>query len=156
MGRWPVRTAAPGTVADVPNSPLTRLLAGGCLLLAAAGLAGCQRQGAINREPHTGSSTATVSDGVQQVTLTTDQQYRFSPSTITVHPGKVRITLTHLGTGAPHDWSLDGFPADYVPLVTPGQTRSVDFTAPAPGKYTFVCTIHVAQGQTGTLIVLPN
>jgi plastocyanin len=25
--------------------------------------------------------------------------------------------------------------------------------APAPGKYTFVCTIHQAQGQIGTLIV---
>ena len=140
----------------MPNTPLTRALAGGCLLLAAAGLTGCQRQGAINREPHSGSSTATISNGVQQVTISTDQYYRFSPSTITVRPGKVQITLTHLGTGAPHDWSLTGFPDDSVPLVTPGQTKSVEFTAPAPGKYTFVCTIHVAQGQTGTLIVLPN
>ncbi|HET6210590.1 MAG TPA: cupredoxin domain-containing protein [Jatrophihabitans sp.] len=140
----------------MPNPPLIRALVASCLLLATAGLTGCQRQGAINREPHTGNSTATASGGVQQVTITTDQQYRFSPSTITVHPGKVRITLTHLGTGAPHDWSLTGFPADYVPLVTPGQSKAVEFTAPAPGRYSFVCTIHVAQGQTGTLIVLPS
>ncbi|HEU5271093.1 MAG TPA: cupredoxin domain-containing protein [Jatrophihabitans sp.] len=135
------------------RAALSGLLVGS--LLAVAGLsAGCQSQSAINREPHAGSSTAVAVAGVQQVTITTDQSYRFSPSTITVHPGKVRIVLRHVGTGAPHDWQLLGLPDDYVPLVTPGQQKSVEFTAPAPGKYTFVCTIHVAQGQTGTLIVL--
>jgi plastocyanin len=119
-------------------------------------LAGCQTQSAINREPHTGSTTASATAGVQEVVISTDQSYRFKPSTITVHPGKVRITLKHVGTGAPHDWSLQDFPADYVPLVSPGQTRSVEFVAPGPGTYKFVCTIHVPQGQTGTLVVLPN
>jgi plastocyanin len=126
------------------------------LCLSAFALAGCQTQSAINREPHAGTSTAAAVAGVQDITLTTDQKYRFDPSTITVHPGKVRITLKHVGTGAPHNWSLQGFPNDYVPLVSPGQQKSIEFTAPAPGKYTFVCTIHVAQGQTGTLIVLPG
>lgn len=119
-------------------------------------LAGCQTQSAINREPHAGSTTASATAGMQEVVITTDQSYRFYPSTITVHPGKVRITLKHVGTGAPHDWSLQDFPADYVPLVSAGQTKSVVFTAPAPGTYKFVCTIHIAQGQTGTLIVLAN
>ena len=119
-------------------------------------LAGCQTESAINREPHAGATTASATTGVQDVVITTDQRYRFTPSTITVHPGKVRITLKHVGTGAPHDWSLPDFPADYVPLVSAGQAKSVEFTAPAPGTYKFVCTIHVPQGQTGTLIVLPN
>lgn len=153
---WAVRTAGPGTVADVRSSRIVRSLTAGLLLVAAVVLAGCQRQAAVNREPHAGSSTASMVDGVQQVTISADQRYRFSPSTITVHPGKVRITLTHVGTGAPHDWSLTGFPDDNVPLVTPGQSKSVEFTAPAPGRYTFVCTIHLTQGQTGTLIVLPD
>jgi len=125
-------------------------------LLAGSLLAGCQTQAAVNREPRTGATTASVSDGMQDVVITTDQRYRFSPSTITVHPGRVRITLKHVGTGAPHDWSLQGFPADYVALVSPGETRSVEFVAPSPGTYKFVCTIHVQQGQTGTLVVLPN
>jgi plastocyanin len=125
-------------------------------LLAGSLLAGCQTQSAINREPHTGATTASVSDGLQDVVITTDQRYRFSPSTITVHPGRVRITLKHVGTGAPHDWSLQGFPADYVGMVSAGETRSVEFVAPSPGTYRFVCTIHVQQGQTGTLVVLPN
>jgi len=131
--------------------PLVGLLAAGLLVLT-----GCQTQSAINREPHAGSTTVAATGGVQDVVITTDQNYRFAPSTITVHPGKVRITLKHVGTGAPHDWSLLNFPADYVPLVSAGQTKSVEFTAPAPGTYKFVCTIHVKQGQTGTLVVLPN
>ena len=121
---------------------------------AAVLLTGCQTESAINRNPHVGATTASAQAGVQQVTITTDQTYRFYPSTITVHPGKVKITLKHTGTGAPHDWSLQGFPADNVPLIDPGETRSVEFTAPAPGTYTFVCTIHIAQGQTGKLVVL--
>lgn len=108
----------------------------------------------MNREPHTGSSTAVDVAGVQQVVITTDSSYRFSPSTITVHPGRVRLILKHTGSGAPHDWQLQGFPGDYVPLVQPGQQHSIEFTAPAPGRYQFVCTIHSAQGQTGTLVVL--
>jgi plastocyanin len=149
-------TAGPGTVAVVLSSRTVRLLAGGCVAGCAVVLAGCQDQAAVNREPHLGNSTASASGGVQQVRITTDQHYRFNPSTITVHPGRVRITLAHVGTGAPHDWSLVDFPADNVPLVTPGQSQSVEFTAPAPGTYAFICTIHIAQGQTGTLVVLPS
>jgi len=125
-------------------------------LLAGSLLSGCQTESAVNREPHTGATTASASGGVQDVQITTDQRYRFSPSTITVHPGRVRITLKHVGTGAPHDWSLQGFPADYVALVSPGESRSVEFVAPSPGTYKFICTIHVQQGQTGTLVVLAN
>ncbi|HEX8079314.1 MAG TPA: cupredoxin domain-containing protein [Jatrophihabitans sp.] len=125
-------------------------------LLLLAPLAGCQTKSAIERNPHVGSTTASVTAGTQEVVITTDEDYRFTPTTITVHPGKVRITLKHVGTGAPHDWSLVDFPANYVPLVSGGQTKSVEFLAPAPGTYKFVCTIHVPQGQTGTLVVLPN
>jgi plastocyanin len=125
-------------------------------LLLLAPLAGCQTRSAIERNPHVGSTTASVTAGTQEVVITTDEDYRFTPTTITVHPGKVRITLKHVGTGAPHDWSLVDFPANYVPLVSAGQTKSVEFLAPAPGTYKFVCTIHVPQGQTGTLIVLPT
>jgi len=128
------------------------------IALTALGLAGCQSQSAINREPHTGSTTvaAPAPGAIQQVVITADQRDRFYPSTITVHPGRVRITLKHTGTGAPHDWSLQGLPAAHVPLTSAGEQNSVEFIAPAPGTYTFICTIHVKQGQTGTLIVLPN
>jgi plastocyanin len=122
-----------------------------------AGAAGCSNtQSAANREPHTGSASATLVDGVQQITLTVGPTFRFAPSTITVHPGRVKITLHHLGTGAPHDWQLTSIPGDYIPIIGDNQSESITFTAPAPGRYQFQCTIHLRQGQTGTMIVLPS
>lgn len=151
-------TPAPSTVPGVSTRVrVPAAVAVGGALAAVLLLSGCQTKSAINQEPQTGSTTAAVVNGVQDVVLTTDQKYRFKPSTITVHPGKVRITLKNIGTGAPHDWQLQGFPAAYdVPLAQAGQTRSIEFTAPAAGTYQFVCSIHIKQGQTGTLVVLSN
>jgi plastocyanin len=121
-------------------------------------LAACTNtSSSANRRPHTGSATASVVDGVQQVTIAANDVDRFVPSTIYVHTGRmVKIVLVHTGTGAPHNWQLNGFPAASVPLVTAqGQEASSTFMAPAPGKYEFVCSIHLRQGQTGTLVVLP-
>jgi plastocyanin len=116
----------------------------------------CQSESAINREPHPGTGTASTTAGIQQITITTGHDYRFHPSTIIVHPGRVRVILVnegHAASGAPHDWSLLGFPAAFVPLTDAGSRAAATFTAPAPGKYEFVCTIHQRQGQTGTLVV---
>lgn len=113
-------------------------------------------EASVNRRPHTGATTASVVNGMQVVPVDATDTYRFVPSTITVHPGLVRIDLHNVapnGVGAPHNWAI---PTKSVttPLVSAGRTDSVTFTAPAPGHYTFVCTIHVQQGQTGTLVVL--
>lgn len=126
------------------------------VLATATVLAGCAKEAAVNREPHAGTATATPKDGVQEVHVKAPTNYRFDPSTIVVHPGRVRVILTNTGKGAPHNWSLLGFPAAFVPLASAGATKQAEFDAPAPGTYTFVCTIHVKQGQTGKLVVLPN
>lgn len=119
--------------------------------------AGCtNREASPNRRGHPGSSTASVVNGVQQVTLTVNDTFRFDPSVVTVHQGTVKITLVHKGSGAPHDFSLNGFPADHSGLVNAGGTTSTTFTTPSPGTYTFECTLHVTQGMTGTLVVLAN
>ena len=135
-----------------------RAIIGSLALAPLAGLvlSACSNtQASINRIPQSGSATASLVNGVQTVTLTTDNHDRFVPDTITVHPGVVRIVLDDTGT-TQHEWSLNGFPSDYVPLTVGGQTRSTTFVAPAPGRYEFICAIHLPQGQTGTLIVLPN
>ena len=121
-------------------------------------LAACSNtQSPVNRRPHSGASTAAVVNGVEQVTIQATDTDRFIPSTIYVHAGKtVKITLVHTGTGAPHNWQLTKFPVDMIPLLTSqGQEGSTTFVAPSPGTYQYVCTIHVRQGQTGTLVVLP-
>ncbi len=130
-------------------------------MLVALGLIGTiaacsNRQASPNREGHPGAATASVVNGVQQVTVTVDSSFRFDPSTITVHAGTVKIILVHKGSGAPHDLAISGFPADNVPLATAGATKSATFTTPSPGTYTFICTIHQAQGMTGKLVVLPS
>jgi plastocyanin len=117
------------------------------------------RQSASNKRPHSGASTATVVGGIQQVTITTGNDLRFHPSTITVHPGKVRIVLvnkTPSTGGPPHNLQVTGLPAAFVPLAQAGETKTGTFIAPAPGSYKFVCTIHETQGQTGTLVVKPG
>lgn len=139
-------------VRSAPRSRGLHLAAVGLVLLAACS----NSQASINRGPRTGSNTASAVNGVQQITIDTGDDYRFHPSTITVHPGKVEIILRHTGTGAPHDWQVTDVPADFVPLTPAGHTRMATFIAPAPGTYEFVCTIHVQQGQRGTLIVASN
>lgn len=115
----------------------------------------------INRTGHSGSVAASIVNGTQQVTLTAGDDYRFHPSTFSVHAGKVRVILHNTGKGAPHDLQVTGFPSDFVPLASAGQTQETTFTAPPvqngkATKYEFVCTIHVRQGQTGTMIVMPG
>jgi plastocyanin len=127
-----------------------------CVLLLAVALVACSnRSSSANRRPHSGVATASVVNGVQQVTIKAGANLRFNPSTITVHPGKVHVILVNTG-GAPHNFEVTDFPADFVPLGTDGQTTQATFTAPSPGTYEFVCTIHTKQGMTGKLVVLSS
>lgn len=120
-------------------------------------LASCtNREASINRRPQGGSATASLVDGLQQIIVKTGDTYRFDPATITVHPGVVRVVLVNTGKGAPHNWTLLDSVAAASSLAAAGETKTATFTAPAAGRYTFVCTIHEKQGQTGKLVVLKN
>jgi plastocyanin len=139
----------------MPPSPRVLLPATAATCCAVALLAGCSNtQASINRRPHVGAATASVVGNVQKITVTTSDTYRFDPSTIYVHPGRVTVVLVNKGKGAPHNWTLTAVPGAATPLATAGQTEATSFTAPVPGSYTFVCTIHQRQGQTGKLVVL--
>jgi plastocyanin len=135
-----------------------RVLPVAAALVLAATVA-CQSEASVNRAPHAGTGTASANGSAQQITITTGRttsDYRFHPSTVVVHPGRVQVVLVNAGrpgSGAPHDWSLTAHPGAFAPLVAAGGTSRTTFTAPAPGRYQFVCTIHTRQGQTGTLVV---
>jgi plastocyanin len=136
-----------------PRRPPARR-AGAVAAAAALALAACG-SGPVGR-PHSGNVTASTVNGVQQVTITTGPDLRFHPSTFTVHVGPVRVRLVNQpqnGAGPPHNLLVDGHPRDYIPLTQPGETGAVTFVTPQPGRYRFVCTIHLAQGQTGTMVV---
>jgi plastocyanin len=128
--------------------------------LAVLAAAGCTNASSpTNKRSHAGSATASAgADGVQLVTVTAGVDLRFTPSTIVVHPGRVRIVLSNTakpGSGPPHDLTFTGLSGVYVGTTQPGRRQSVSFEAPAPGTYRFVCTIHAAQNQTGKLVVRP-
>jgi plastocyanin len=130
------------------------LRAAALVALVAGAVAACTTEPSVNRRPHTGSASASAVNGLQQVTVRAGDTDRFDPSTITVRPGPVHIVLVNDGSGKPHDWTLLALPNARTTLIGAGASTSVTFTAPAPGRYTFVCTVHQKQGQTGTLIVL--
>ena len=131
------------------------------LVLVAGGATACSNsESAPQKRPHSGSGSASTVDGVQQITVITGTDLRFHPSTLVVHPGRVRIVLINRvkagNGGPPHNLQVTGLPGAAVPLVPAGDVASVTFTAGKPGRYHFVCTIHVQQGQTGTLVVEPG
>jgi plastocyanin len=135
--------------------------AAAALVLAAGGVAACSNsRSAPQKRPHSGSGSASTVNGVQQITVLTGTDLRFHPSTLVVHPGPVRILLINrvkAGRGGPpHNLQVTGLPGAAVPLVPAGDVASVTFVAGKPGRYNFVCTIHVQQGQTGTLVVEPG
>jgi plastocyanin len=113
-------------------------------------LASCTSSG----PPAVEAATASNVGGLATITVLTGPDRRFHPNTITVHPGLVRLVLKnrvqHVA-GEPHNLTFDTFRAGTLPLIRPGQQTSTTFTAPAPGKYQFVCTIHA--GQTGVMVV---
>ena len=133
------------------------ILLGAALALAGSAAACTNREATINKNPHTGAGTASSVGGAEQITVKAGSDYRFHPSRITVGPGQRarragqhrearrrarRTTCRSSGRRRPR-----------CRCTAAGTTQTVTFTAPAPGTYRFVCTIHVAQGQTGTLIV---
>lgn len=127
------------------------------LVALALGASACtNRDSAVQKHPHTGSGSASSVPGGEEVTVRAGSDLRFHPSRLTVGPGRLRVVLDNTekpGQGAPHNLQVGGVPSAVVPLTTAGQQSSITFTAPAPGTYRFVCTIHEAQGQTGTLVV---
>lgn len=143
-----------------PRRYVVRALAVAATVTCVGTLTACSnREAPVNKEPRTGSGTARVVEGVQQIVVRTGADLRFHPSTLFVHRGLVRILLDNVsnpGEGPPHDLEVSGLPGADVPLTSAGQVQAVTFMAPAPGRYRFVCSIHLAQGQTGVLVVKPG
>ena len=131
----------------------------GAVLAAAAGcllVAGCGGEPAAPAPQSARPDRVRVSpgpDGVQAVDIDADDANRFHPSLVEAQPGPVQLTLRHVGTGAPHNWSARDLPGARVPLVRGGESRTVRFRVGRPGEYRFVCTIHEAQGSVGRIVV---
>jgi plastocyanin len=100
----------------------------------------------------------TAADGFQEITLTTGDDYVFTPATFTVAPGQVRLTVRNDAEQMTHNFLFtEGTgPAaitEEIPVLAPGQSKTIEFTVSAPGDYPFECSFHVALGQVGTMTV---
>lgn len=80
-------------------------------------------------------------------------EYEFSPSTIEVKAGRIRIDLRNVGNSS-HALRVEGQKEKVV--VVPGE-RKVFLITLSPGSYRFTCPLgdHESLGMTGTLVVHP-
>jgi len=131
-------------------------------VLTAVLLAGCGGDGGATPPASTtvaGAGTVTTaSDGVQEVTLQTQDDYVFTPDHFTVAPGKVRVTVVNAAKQLTHNFTFPSGKgpapiAEDIPLLAPGEKRTIEFTVEQPGDYQFVCSFHTQLGQVGTMTV---
>ncbi len=133
------------------------------LLVTAGALSGCGGNDGGSAAPETSASedlgTVTVADdGVQEVTLQTQDDYVFTPATFTVEPGEVRLTVTNVADQLTHNFRFtpDAGPEAIeaeIPLLAPGDSETIEFTVSTPGEHPFECSFHTQLGQVGTMTV---
>lgn len=124
---------------------MTMLLRTTCVAVTASVaifVAGCSS----SSQPATGGNSS-----VQHVTIVGNDNMRFVPAHLTVHPGTVRVTLRDVGSEA---HNID-FPSLHVksPLISGGKTATVTIHAQPHHTYNFDCDIHLSEGMVGTLSV---
>jgi plastocyanin len=133
-------------------------------VLVAAALSGCGGGGSGKAAPAPTSAAAdlgkvtTGADGVQRLTLQTQDDYVFTPNRFTVRPGKVELTVTNVGQELTHNFRFTpgGGPqaiGAQILLLPSGSRKTVDFTVQQPGAYRFECSFHADLGQVGTMTV---
>ena len=125
--------------------------------LAACGGGSAPATTAASTVPGLGQVT-TASDGVQQVTIQTQDNYVFSPARFTVAPGKVRLTVVNAATQYTHAFRFSAGKGPepisaQIPVLAPGQRQTIEFTAQKPGDYRFECSFLTQLGQFGTMTV---
>ena len=158
----PARSRAVRARGSGRPAPLGGLLAA-LLLVVLVTLSGCG-----NSEPTLPEATrtaggevgsvSTAADGFQEITLETGDDYVFTPDTFTVAPGQVRLTVRNTADQLTHNFLFTAGqgPAEItegIPVLAPGESKTIEFTVTAPGDYPFECSFHAALGQVGTMTV---
>jgi plastocyanin len=132
-------------------------------VLGVGALAGCRASPAASSATSTPASptlgrVTVAPDGVQDVTIQTQDNYVFTPDHFSVKPGTIRLTVVNVGTQISHSFRFTpGKGPEPIPqqilLLTAGQKQTIQFTVTRPGTYQFECAFHVDLGQVGTMTV---
>jgi plastocyanin len=104
--------------------------------------------------PASGPTGSAPSGETARITIGTDTgtELKFDPAEVTVQAGgDVEVTFENRAS-VPHNLTFQA-PLNVATetVVAPGTSGTVELTAPAPGEYAFVCTLHPGMG--GKLIV---
>jgi plastocyanin len=137
--------------------------AAGALLAAVVLLAGCGGEPAAGETAATApppgvGEVTTAADGVQEITLQTQDDYVFTPDSFTVEPGPVRLTVVNAAEQMVHNFRFTPgagpVPIEAeIPLLQPGEQETIEFTVEEPGDYGFECSFHTQLDQYGTMTV---
>jgi plastocyanin len=121
---------------------ITRFLAAGAVAAAFA-VAGCG----------SGASPGAAQQ-VQHVTITGTSALRFSPMTVHVRPGTVRVTLADMGA-YPHNIVIPALKLTSGTVTGDPGSGTISFTVtfPRAGRYAFHCQYHQSAGMTGVFDV---
>jgi plastocyanin len=131
-------------------------------LLSVTGLlVGCTSERAVPPPTEARSGVGEVTtgaDGVQEITLQTQDDYVFTPDSFTVQPGRVRLTLINVGQEMVHNFRFtpDTGPAaidEQIDILPAGEEETIEFEVAEPGEYPFECSFHVQLDQVGTMTV---
>ncbi len=155
------RTAVPPIPRRLAAGPRARTVAVAVagVLLAGCGSGGEPADDAAPATPRAGVGEVTVAaDGVQEITIQTQDDYTFVPDSFTVAPGTVRLTLLNAAEEMTHnlEFDEDGGPEVIdagIDFLGPQQEETIEFEVTAEGEHPFACTFHTQLGQTGTMTV---
>lgn len=122
----------------------------GVLVAATFAISAC----ASGSGPASNPATDSPSGELLQITVGTDtgSELKFDPVDVTAQPGvDVRLTFENRSE-VPHNLTFEApINAASSTLVAPATSETLEFTAPGPGEYAFLCTIH--PGMDGILLV---
>jgi plastocyanin len=101
-----------------------------------------------------GSAGSSGSAASQQVTLTGTSGLRFTPMTVHVQAGTVRVTLKDMGA-YPHNVVIPALGLTSKTVTGDPGSSSVSFTVTFkhPGHYAFHCQYHQSAGMVGVFVV---
>lgn len=121
----------------------------GALVAAFLAVGACA--GGTNTTPSSPPNGASSGEEVN-VGTDTGTELLFDPVQVAVRAGvDVRLTFENRST-VPHNLTFEApINAGTSTVVAAGASETLTFTAPDPGQYPFICTLH--PGMDGTLIV---
>jgi plastocyanin len=132
------------------------------LVLVSGVLAGCG-----DEEPPAAPATSTAAevgtvttaeDGVQEITVQTQDDFVFLPAEFMVDPGRIRLTVVNAAEQMTHNFEFTTGVGpeeitEGVDVLAPGEEKTIEFDVAQPGDHPFECSFHVQLGQVGTMTV---